>query len=80
MKRFFCTTCKKIKYVNILPNGVENPKHPDPTQRLGTCKWHADKERGLTHAESIGSKRVRHPRTFSKPATTVAPKTKKKKG
>jgi hypothetical protein len=59
MKRFYCTTCEKFKRVRKYPGNVTNTTAEDPRAREGQCNWHYDKGRGMTHAESIGSKRVR---------------------
>lgn len=79
MKRFFCTTCDKIKHVQKLPADVVDPKAP-PDKRIGTCKWHSDKGRGLTRAQSMGSARVRHRITGTTKISAAAAKSKSKKG
>lgn len=75
MKRFFCTTCDSMKSVNRLPTSVENPLEKDPLRRVGQCKWHTDQQKGMTHAESIGSKKVHH--AFVKTSKISVPKGKK---
>jgi hypothetical protein len=45
MKRFYCTICKKVKYVRVLPPGSEpiegmNNEAPSETNRTGVCRWH----------------------------------------
>lgn len=40
MKRFFCTTCNKIKRVRVLPSDIDNPTQKFVALRKGTCRWH----------------------------------------
>ncbi len=41
MKRFYCTICKRVKRVQNLPLGVENPSAGSPDARIGQCRWHS---------------------------------------
>lgn len=79
MFRFYCTVCKRQKRVRVMPKDVFNPQEKEILNRTGTCRWHRNKEHGMTHKESIGSKRVHHLFTI-KSKTPVASKTKNKKG
>lgn len=39
MKRFFCTICKKVKHVRVLPSGVD--LHQENIKlRTGECRFH----------------------------------------
>lgn len=40
MKRFFCTTCKKVKRVRKHPTRTINRFSEKPEDRLGTCNRH----------------------------------------
>lgn len=40
MKRFFCTTCKRVRRVRALPANVSSPEAPLPQDRVGKCVWH----------------------------------------
>lgn len=41
MKRFFCTTCKRVKRVQQWPTIIENQSAELPDARLGQCNFHA---------------------------------------
>ena len=41
MKRFYCTECKKIKRVRVIPLSVKQPEAEDVMERTGKCKWHS---------------------------------------
>jgi len=43
MKRFFCTTCRKVKRVRVWPRILVNSHLTDITLRLGKCNRHLDK-------------------------------------
>jgi hypothetical protein len=80
MKRFYCLTCRKIRYVRTLPKSVINVTDKDPMNRHGVCRWHTDQESGMIHQESMKRKRVHRPYTGKKRLSATAAKSKSKKG
>jgi len=41
MKRFYCTICKRVKRVRVLPSDVFTAIDQSiPSDRLGECDWH----------------------------------------
>ncbi len=57
MKRFFCTTCQRIKRVRTLPDNVKTVYDEDTGRhvvagvvedRVGTCRWHGEADRPLS--------------------------------
>jgi len=53
MKRFYCTICKKVKHVRVLPQGVDI--HQERTKdRTGECRFHNSNE-----SRAVVHKRVR---------------------
>lgn len=40
-KRFYCTVCKKVKRVRVLPAVVDTPMSPNPANRTGECDRHS---------------------------------------
>ena len=40
MKRFYCTICKRVKRVRVLPSSVDTHMSPNPANREGMCDRH----------------------------------------
>lgn len=40
MKRFFCSTCKKVKRVQKMPPSVVTPAAENVLDRIGQCSFH----------------------------------------
>jgi hypothetical protein len=40
MKRFYCTTCKKVRRARKWPVVMGDTSAFSPEQRLGICDWH----------------------------------------
>jgi len=60
VKRFYCTICKKVKRVRVLPVDAQRhyeypPVHKNPKLRTGTCTRHNDVQRRNANGMSFAS-------------------------
>ena len=74
MRRFFCQICHKIKHVRVMPSDVLEPANPIVTQRIGTCRYHAD----LPNAKLFSRVQVRSTNIKSSRLSASAQKSKSK--
>lgn len=77
MKRFYCTTCQKVKRVRVLP-AISNPLAEDVKKRTGRCRWHSNV---ATHSEFLRSIQPSGQTTLpkAKPIKAVVPMPRKAK-
>lgn len=59
MKRFFCTICKKVKHVRVLPRNVVPAEMV--SRRTGECRFH-----DTVQSRKVLNSRVRKPNTYVK--------------
>jgi len=80
MKRFFCTTCRKIKRVHTLPDNVVGVSNERPADRVGRCVYHSSSlsRRQTNDRRSMIPKPTQTKRTSAPTPAPVAKKPAKK--